>query len=188
MIEEKSLLRMQLRKEYASLTDAYKEAADASLISLVESLPLFQSCRKIFLFASTGNEVNTHNLIQKAFTLGKTVLLPRCHAKGIMEFYEYEGALQRGRFGIYEPTGIVSITPDLDDLMIVPGLAFTPNGVRMGQGGGYYDRYLSKHPCITIGLCRNAFLKNDLPAAWNDLPVNYVITETTVYQCKNGAS
>ena len=188
MSDPKAVLRAQLREEYSSLTNHYKIDADRALVNLVSEFPLYQSAERIFLFASTKNEVNTHDLIRDAFSRGKHVYLPKCHANGHMEFYEYDGSLTVGRFGILEPTGTQSESPRANDLIIVPGLAFTPAGLRLGQGGGYYDRYLEKFPCITVGLCRNRFIRKDLPVAWNDLPMHYVITETTVYTCKNGAS
>lgn len=188
MSDPKALLRSQLRKDYSSLTDQYKIDTDRALVNLTMKFPLYQSAERIFLFASIRNEINTHDLIFHAFSQGKHVFLPKCHTNGHMEFYAYDGSLSVGRFGIYEPTGTQCISPCPNDLMIVPGLAFTPNGLRLGQGGGFYDRYLEKFPCITVGLCRNRFIRKDLPIAWNDLPVDYVITETTVYTCKNGAS
>ena len=188
MSDPKALLRTQLRKEYASMEASEMNCTDERLIARVLQLPCYINSERVFLFASTGSEVNTHDLMNQAVLDGKTVLLPKCQSKGIMEFYEYDGNLKVGKFGISEPTGVQSIVPSAADVMIVPGLAFTPKGLRLGQGGGYYDRYLEKHPCITVGLCREQFLKKELPTEWNDLPVDYVITETAVYQCKNGAS
>ena len=188
MNDPKSSLRIQLRKEYACLNDDYKTPTDKAITSLVRSFSPYLSCDRVFLFASSISEVNTYDLLQDSLTMGKTVLLPKCYGKGIMEFYEYDGSFVSGRYGIQEPTGTVAFTPSCNDIMIVPGLAFSANGTRLGQGGGYYDRYLEKHPCITVGLCRNRFLKEELPIEWNDLPVDYVITETTIYKCKNGAS
>ena len=188
MRDRKTQLRAKLREAYAKLDDEYIKQADFELISRVMEFPLYRDCQRIFLFASVGREVNTHPLIGHAFSCGKTVLLPKCHAKGRMEFYEYNGSLTDGRFGIPEPTGETAVIPASEDLMILPGLSFTISGIRMGQGGGYYDRFLEKYPCITVGLCRNVFIQKDIPTMWNDLPVDYVITETTVYKCKNGAS
>ena len=62
-------------------------------------------------------------------------------------------------------------------LMLVPGLAFTADGVRLGKGGGYYDRYLAAHPCIRIGVCPSACLAGWLPAEAYDIPVDEVVTE-----------
>ncbi len=188
MTDPKALLRVQLRKEYEALEYSYKKCADADLIHRLKAFSLYRACNRVFVYASVGNEIDTHALIHDAFSEGKAVFLPKCHGKGIMNFYRYTGELTVGRFGIPEPTDNECVFSAPTDLMIVPGLAFTKEGIRMGQGGGYYDRYLEKYPCITIGLCRDAFLKKELPTAWNDLPVDYVITETTVYECKNGAS
>lgn len=188
MDDPKTLLRRQLRREYAASEQAIRDRADAELLTRILNFPLYQKAERIFLYASVGYEIKTHDLIHHAFSCGKTVLLPKCHSKGIMEFYEYTGILTVGKFGIQEPTGRHSISPRPDDLMFVPGLAFTAEGLRLGQGGGYYDRFMEKYPCTTVGLCRNAFLLKELPVEWNDLPVEYVITETGIYRCKNGAS
>lgn len=188
MNNRKRLLRERLRKEYTLMDDDYKVKSDLEIISFIRNFLLYKQCSKIFLYASNANEINTLDLIQEAYTAGKTVLLPKCYSKGVMDFFEYKGRFLEGRFGICEPTGTESYIPKADDLMIIPGLSFTKDGMRLGQGGGYYDRFLEKHPCITVGLCRERFLKEELPHEWNDLPVNYVITETGIYECKNGAS
>ena len=184
----KTELRNCLRQKYSAMTNGEREEVDRRLIAQVRQQEAYRQGERIFLYASVGYEIHTHDLIQEAFSAGKTVLLPRCYGKGEMEFYEYEGTLAVGRFGIPEPTGTVSVEPARNDVMIVPGLSFTDEGVRLGQGGGYYDRYLEKYPCVTIGLCRDAFLAKELPIEWNDLPVDFVITESCIYQCKNGAS
>ena len=67
--------------------------------------------------------------------------------------------------------------PSPEDLMIVPGLSFDRMGYRLGQGGGYDDRYLTAHPAVTAGVCRDRFLRDAVPRDWNDRPVRYIITE-----------
>lgn len=188
MTNPKQLLREQLRKEYALMDDDYKNNSDIKIISHIRNFVLYKKCSKIFIYASTANEIYTHDFIQEAYAAGKTVLLPKCCSKGIMDFYEYKGHFSEGRYGICEPTGTECCNPETNDLMIVPGLSFTKDGMRLGQGGGYYDRFLEKYPCVTVGLCREQFIKQELPREWNDLPVDYVITETGIFECKNGAS
>ena len=188
MIDIKRKLRNQIRTEQKSLSDATRKEIDARLIQNVLGHDLYQNCSRLFLYASSGYEIDTHGLIRYAYEEGKQVGLPKCQAEGIMEFYSYTGELKEGMYRIPEPTGTDVIYPQEKDVMIVPGLSFDKRGYRLGQGGGYYDRYLSKHACICVGLCRELYLMKELPVMWNDLPVDYVITENAVYNCKNGAS
>ena len=188
MNDPKALLRSALRSEYGDLDISIAADIDAQLIHNLTGLDIYKACHRVFAYASVKKEVNTRDLISYAFDQGKTVALPKCRANGAMDFYAYDGVVVEGRFGIPEPQSNDLLVPQSDDIMIVPGLAFTYDGKRMGQGGGYYDRYLAKYPCITIGLCRESFMKKEIPTEWNDLPVDYVITENQVYKCKNGAS
>ena len=63
------------------------------------------------------------------------------------------------------------------DLILVPCVTATPNGVRLGHGAGYYDRFLAEHSAKTVCLCFGALLRGDLPAEETDIPVDLVITE-----------
>ena len=65
--------------------------------------------------------------------------------------------------------------------MLIPALAYDRTGRRLGRGGGYYDRFLARVDCCTVGLIRAAFLLDALPAEWNDVPVSAVITEDGVF-------
>lgn len=188
MTDSKGLMRKQLRQAYENVNSDYTNCADACLIERLIGHDLYKKCKKIFLYASVGAEVDTRALIEIAYKQGKIVALPICLGNGVMDFYQYDGTLREGKYCIPEPTTGTVLYPDSSDVMIVPGLAFDKKGYRMGQGGGYYDRYLEKHRCITIGVCREMFFVENVPICWNDLPVDYVITETQSYQCRNGAS
>lgn len=189
MNEQKKLLRSQLRADYALMSDFERNMIDTGLIERLMGHDLYQKCERIFLYASVGTEIHTQGLISAAYRQGKVVALPKCSAFGMMEYYRYTGTLSEGKYHIPEPVSEELLVPKSNDIMIVPGLAFDVNGYRIGQGGGYYDRYLSKYPCVRVGLCRERFLLKDIPILWNDIPVDFVITETAVYNCKNnGAS
>ena len=182
------LLRKRLRAEYGALNADEIKRIDEKLMQLLIEQSAYQRCRAVFIYVSVGFEINTRKIIDHAFGGGKIVALPKCRAHGEMDFYRYSGELTEGKFSIPEPTNDELLIPEKNDIMIVPGLAFDRYGYRIGQGGGYYDRYLEKHECTCIGLCREKFLLNRIPIAWNDLPVDCVITENAVYSCKNGAS
>jgi len=186
--ELKKKLRAQLRTAHSELTVSERNIIDTGLIERLLGHDLYQNCKRIFLFASAGYEINTHKLIDIAFQQGKIVALPKCLAGGVMNFYRFSGELEEGKFHILEPVGDEILYPERNDLMIVPGLAFDECGYRIGQGGGYYDRYLADHLCTCIGLCREQFLMKEIPISWNDIPVDFVITEDAVYNCINKRS
>lgn len=183
-MNNKKQLRKSLRDQYAQLPPSDIASIDADLVMQLEMHPAYKKANRLFLFVSVGNEVQTQALIDRAFSQNRTIALPKCITDTEMLFFEYDGRLEIGRYRIPEPINTAVIFPQKDDLMIVPGLAFDKKGYRIGQGRGYYDRYLSDCACTTIGVCREQFLLEEVPKEWNDLPVDYVITEATVYECK----
>ena len=184
----KQWLRSKLRADYSHHTVQECRDIDDALIERLVKTDVYIKSNRVFLFASSGDEVYTHSLIKNAYQSKEAVALPKCFGKGVMEFYRYNGELINGKYNIPEPTTDELLIPSEGDLMVVPGLAFDREGYRVGQGGGYYDRYLAKHHCITIGVCRSRYLIECAPREWNDLPVDYVITETELIISKNGAS
>ena len=86
--------------------------------------------------------------------------------------------LYRHRFGMLEPgEACPLLAPEEIDLVLVPGLAFDRAGYRLGQGGGYYDRYLPQCSGKSLALCREAVLFEALPREEHDRPVGLVLTE-----------
>jgi 5-formyltetrahydrofolate cyclo-ligase len=81
--------------------------------------------------------------------------------------------LSKKTFGIYEPSQTAPLV--VPDLLVVPGLAFTKDGKRLGRGKGHYDRYLSQHPIFTISLAFSWALLDDLPTEHHDVKIHRVI-------------
>jgi len=70
------------------------------------------------------------------------------------------------------------ISPNSLDVVVVPGVAFDPDGNRIGYGGGYYDRFLIQVPrAWRIGVCYDLQLIKEVPRADHDVPVDAVVTE-----------
>ena len=95
-----------------------------------------------------------------------------------MHFYDYSSdAMASGYFGINEPQGNTPCAPSDIDFMVVPGVAFTADGRRMGRGKGFYDRYLSQEGfrATTVGVCFREQIVDDLPSEPHDRSTNYVI-------------
>lgn len=92
----------------------------------------------------------------------------------------------KSRYGYYEPLTDHSDAISLDDLkgVIVPGLAFDVEGVRLGQGKGHYDQALKNYFGLKIGICFSEFLVEQLPAEIHDIKMTTVVTETKVCHAK----
>ena len=182
MAECKQALRNSVRAAISRMSDAAVRRSDKAIRLHVLDSAVYRDARRVFCYYSMDREVSTRELIADAVSRGKAVALPVCAANGEMSFYRYSGGLRPGRYGIMEPEPLEPLIPGKDDLIVVPGLCYDRTGYRLGQGGGYYDRYLARHRGVTLGLCRETLLYGELPREWNDFPMEYVFTEAGVLE------
>jgi len=132
-------------------------------------------------------EVQTSLLLEHALALGKRVYLPRVVGKGILHFspFSADTALEKGPYGIAEPARSVHglaapcfAKEEPDCLFVLPALAFDRSGVRLGYGGGYYDRFLSSLGAnVLLGLCFSFQFVPRLPCDKWDQRVHAICTE-----------
>ena len=139
----KSDIRREVRSRIKELSGEQKSVAACEVFSRVEQLEAFAASRCIALYAALPDEVPTSEVIARWYATGRRVVLPRVEGD-VMRFYDYEPkALQSGYCGIDEPMGNEECPAADIDLIIVPARAFTPSGIRLGRGGGFYDKYMS---------------------------------------------
>jgi 5-formyltetrahydrofolate cyclo-ligase len=152
--EDKRRLRAVLRARRAAIAPATRAAASAAIASAILADPRWRAARSVAAFVGTPEEPDTRPLLQHALAQGKTLWLPRViePAAGISELVRTDDlqALVPAPFGLFEPArtehDVVSrsIAPELRiDLVLVPGLAFSRHGARIGHGPGHYDRLLA---------------------------------------------
>ncbi len=178
-----SMDKTALRKHYRILRDAIPATQlvdrSAELQRLALSIEHIQHAGSVFIYVSSGSEVRTHELIAVLLAAGKVVAVPRVLAEpGVMQPVVIRGLddFAPGRFGIPEPTTHEPFE-ETPDVTIVPGLAFTRTGQRLGQGGGYYDRYLAQHPATyKVGVCFNEQMADELPCEAHDALMDEVVT------------
>jgi 5-formyltetrahydrofolate cyclo-ligase len=145
------------------------------------SLAEFKSAKIVMFFVSFDAEVDTMRMILKAIKMGKRVVVPviKNGLLIISELLTPEKELQKGRFGIFEPSVryLRLIDPKQIDLVIVPGIAFDRNNNRLGRGKGYYDRFLSTLPVNIpkIGIAFKFQVVQNLPTQPHDVPVTHLI-------------
>ena len=191
---EKAALRTQIRARLKTLPLSERQAGDTLLFRRFLSLPQIAAASTLLLYHGMGTEPDTAQLLEPLWALGKRVCLPRCLPGNQMEarLVQRESALVPHPWGMLEPgTDCPPVTPEEIDLVLVPGLAFDRSGGRLGQGGGFYDRWLTGFSGVTAGLCRDLLLLDRVPREAHDRAVDLVVTESGLYgpsQSKVGES
>ena len=170
-ILEKDLYNTKLISDRYLELDSYKEA------------------QIIFVYSSMEKEIPTHRIIDTAIKDGKKVALPKIRtgvkagAKMDFVFINKDTEYKAGVYGILEPDSdeFINVNDMSDKIeMLIPGLCFDIKGRRIGYGGGYYDRYLTKYPEDKFHITALAYeyqIFESLPVNENDKPVNLIVTE-----------
>lgn len=184
-MNEKTELRRQMRQEIAELPEDYIISSNSEITKKLLDMSEYKSASRVFAYYSVGRECDTRAIITATLNESRTVALPRVHGQGVMDFSEYTEQLVPGSLKIPEPPADSEVLiPDERDIIIVPALCCDETLQRLGQGGGYYDRFLPKVSALKVALCREALLQKKLPKEWNDFPVDIVITEARVIRAK----
>ncbi len=177
--EQKAIARRVLRERREKLDGQSRAAHNAAIQSRLLQLPQLASARVIFCFISCGPEVSTHAVIDRLLSMGKTVLVPKILPGQPMRAVPFRGwdSLAPGVLGIPAPIDTVAY-PGGVDLVITPGLGFTPTGTRLGYGRGYYDRWFASHTHgLRVGIAFECQLETSLPSDSSDVPIHILITE-----------
>ena len=140
----------------------------------------------MFTYVSTPIEVDTRALINHSLKSGKKVAVPRCvPGTREMEFYYINSLdeLEKGTFNVDEPNPDKSkaATEFKKSICIVPALCFDKRGYRLGYGGGYYDRFLSKYNGYSIGICYNNCIVPKLIHGRFDRKPDIVVTDKRIF-------
>ena len=170
---------IRLRKEMDSL--AWQEATKEITEKIIRH-PRFLEETDIYCYVNYNGEVGTELLMEEAWKLGKHVWLPKVEGSE-MEFYLVESRqeLEPGAYGIFEPAGEQK-ADGKEGLMIMPGVAFDKDGHRIGYGGGFYDKYLEKHPELyAIAVAFELQMYPEIPWEEYDIRPQKIVTEECIY-------
>ncbi len=181
----KAKLRSFYRKKRASTFN--RQACSKVASEKVTELIQWKNARHILLYSPIGNEIDTSLLFNMAEKEGKTVLLPvTLDLDGEMGvgIFNRDKKLCEGFFSIPEPDPLPEFALSSIDLAIVPGVAFDRQGGRLGQGKGYYDRFLNRLNAFRIGFCFSLQIHDTpLPSESHDAKMNIIVTDQEVIQC-----
>ena len=178
--ESKENIRKELMLARKREHLAHGAQDEARFCAFVTSLPQYRAAKTVFCYVSYGSEPATRALLRRMWQDGKQVVVPRCEGGGVMKAKHVASfdELQQGMYGILEPAEHAPELPFSQiDLAVVPCVACDRSGMRLGRGGGYYDRFLSASPAYSVSLCYHALVLPAVPCETHDRAVNAVITE-----------
>lgn len=183
--EQKARLRRTIREQVAAMTAEERRESDGALLRRFLSLPELALSDTVLLFWGMGAEPDTRELISNLTARDKTVGLPRCLPGGELEFRQYRGedAMTVHLYGMREPDlACPVISPQKAQLALIPAVCYDENCLRLGRGGGFYDRFLAGYSGFTVGLCRGRLLQKQCPAEPHDRWVELVVTENDSFR------
>ena len=183
--EEKSRLRKLLLERRDATSAEYTEIAAGRILRRLLSCREFSEALTVGAYHPIGSEVPTRGIMSEVISGGKELYLPRVTDGEAMEFCRVRDVseLERGRrySMIMEPAGTCSEAPPRGlDMVIVPSIAASADGRRLGYGRGYYDRYLERRRGAATTVCTILFEKQvtkKVPADLHDARVDMIITE-----------
>ena len=167
------------------------EALSRTLTDRLLALPEMEAARHVLLYLAASGEVCIDALAERCGD-GKTFYVPRVARTRQLSIHAYlpgQTVLRPGTFGIREPDPAQApeADPVILDLVIVPSLALSERGDRLGYGGGYYDRFLPRLSprTVSVGVLPDALVLPTLPTETWDRPLSVVMTEKRVLRPAN---
>ncbi len=189
MMQSKHEWRTNMKIKLKEITAADKVNLDQQILDRLYTYKPYTNAETIGLTVAMKGEINTKEIIERAWSEGKRVAVPKCNPKTKqMTFYyltEWD-QLEIVYFGLEEPRPEKTemCPPDEIELLLVPGLIFDRNGFRIGFGGGYYDRYLKDYSNSTVSLAYQFQVVENVPTETFDLPVEAIITDEQIVKVK----
>jgi 5-formyltetrahydrofolate cyclo-ligase len=192
MAEQKHRLRKVMRNCRDTLPPERAQVMSRSVQLGALSLDCYRHAGAVLLYSAIGNEVATTLIFEDARRRACRMFYPVSDpATGRLEFHAVPALqeLRPGHFGVAEPNGGERWEPEAADsaVIFVPGLAFSRCGLRLGRGGGFYDRFLaSTGPGVTaVGLGYSFQVLERLPQEPWDRRLDYVVTEHAVHDARS---
>lgn len=175
---KKAEARLAAKKAVSKMSSEDKEWASGAICDALSGLEEFKSAHSVFIYLGTDTEPNTEEIVGLALMLERTVAVPRVKGRDMdaIVISPYTN-FKNNKWNILEPVG-GHATDDID-VAVIPLVAF--DGLnRVGHGGGYYDRFLTKHSCLKIGIAFDCQCVSDLQAESFDVPLDILITEKRI--------
>ena len=174
---DKKTLRAEIRAKKRAMTAQEIEEKSAALAKAFYETSEYKNAKTIYGYLPYNQEVRTTQMLAHALADGKQVAVPKVYGDE-MKFILLSDLSQvaKGYAGIPEPIADGPVAADPTALVLMPGLAFDPEGHRLGYGGGFYDKFLAAEPDHpTLALCYEFQMLPHLDTESYDIPVDRVL-------------
>ena len=198
-IQTKDAVRRQMRARKKALTPEERERAAKAVCArlrgdsaIAEAIDSFEGGGAIAVYLASPDEIDLSGFILELLKCKATIVAPRWNGE-TYELAKVKGLsdadLRRGPMNILEPAEADIVAPAEVEVWIVPGLAFTKDGKRLGYGGGWYDRLLASasKSARKIGVAHGFQIVDDLPNEPHDIRMDGVVTDTLSCSSRNAS-
>ena len=173
---DKKELRAKVRAQKRAMTEEQIVRKSQALAELFVRSEAYRNAKSIYGYLPYNQEVRTVPMLEQAQKDGKRVAVPKCYDDE-MRFIWLDDLtrVEKGYAGIPEPIDDSPVADDPTALVLMPGMAFDPQGHRIGYGGGFYDKFLAKESHPTLALCYDFQVFESLETEEFDIPVDCVL-------------
>lgn len=174
---DKKLLRQKIRQMKREMTEEQIASASQLLAEKFYATEQYRQAKTVYGYLPYNQEVRTVPMLQQALDDRKKVAVPKVYGDEMKFIYMTDlAAVEKSNMGIPEPVADGPVGDDPTALVLMPGVAFTAMGDRIGYGGGYYDKFLAAEPGHpTVALCYEFQIVESLPTQDHDIPVDVVL-------------
>ena len=174
---DKKELRRTIRERKRAMTEEEIVSRSEALGRLFAQSDAYKAAKTIYGYLPYNQEVRTVPMLEQALRDGKRVAVPKVYGEEMKFLYLDDlTKVEKGYAGIPEPIDDGPVADDETALVLMPGLAFDPEGHRIGYGGGFYDKFLAAEPNHpTLALCYEFQMLPKLDTEEHDIPVDTVL-------------
>ena len=174
---DKTALRKSIREQKRRMTEEQILQKSQALAEQFFASEAYRNANTLYGYLPYNPEVRTVPILEQALRDGKKVAVPKVFGEEMKFLYmEDLSAVEKGYAGIPEPVADGPVADDPTALVLMPGLAFDPQGHRIGYGGGFYDKFLAQEPAHpTVALCYDFQMLPQLETEEFDIPVDWVL-------------
>ena len=178
-MQTKKEIRQQVLQQRRDMEPETVDSLSQIICNRIKEMDEYKNATDVCLYMPVNNEVDLTFIFEDAWNTGKRTWLPKTIGHR-MEFRKFtpDTPLSESAFKTLEPESDIVLEPGETTLIMMPGVAFSPDGDRLGYGSGFYDKYLEQwQKCTTVAACYDFQIVPEVPTEEHDIKPDFIISE-----------